>query len=182
MSNLNKFLNPLFLIVGVPILFVAIVAIMVYLPASLAQPQYDFVYMSSDDYYYSTSKNFFVQDGKIQAHILPSTAAQRLANKNFKESEEGKLKSIRTAQFFIFDVKDNVVKPVSFEEVSKLRVNPSLLSPDGYEFIRSKRGGGIVSLFSFNSRGSVYVLKKRLVVIELPIGNQRVKFMGWIVN
>ena len=183
MSNLNKFLNPLFLMVGVPILFVAVVAIMVYLPASLAKPQYDFVYISNDSYhYYSASENFFVQDERIQAYVLPSDVPQKLANENLKEYEKSELKNIRAEQFFIFDVKNKVAKPVSFEEVSKLRINPSSLSPDGYEFIRSRRAEGIFPFFLFDSRDGGYVLKKGLATVKLPIGGSRVKFMGWIIN
>lgn len=182
MNNLNKFLNPLFLIVGVPILFVVIVAIMVYLPSSLAKPQHDLVYMSNGNYYYSSSENFFVQDEKIQAHVLPADVPQKLANENLEKHKERELKDIRTAQFFIFNVETKTVESISFKEASELRIKPSSLSPDGYEFTRSRRTGNIFSFFFSGSNYGGYVLKKGLATVKLPINNQRVKFMGWIIN
>ena len=148
----------------------------------MANPQYDFDYTNGRGYYYGSDNNFFVQDGKIQARILPPEVPKKLANDKLTEYEKDKLRNIQATQFFIFDIKNKTAKPISFDEAQLLQINPASVSPDGYEFTRARRTTGVFPFFMDSHSSSNYILKKGLATVGLPIGVNNAKFIGWIIK
>lgn len=187
MNKSNIFFNPLFLIVGVPLLLIVFIVTLIYIPSWLSSPQYNFVYVSSNSLYGGAIDNFFVQDGKIRAYINPSEAREKLSQlqKTVREYnvEQKRLQDIIATHFFIFDVKKRIASPISFDTASKLRVNPSVASPDGYRITRSRHSDVIFFPFFYGgSRYGAYILKKGFATIELPMRYGNTKFLGWLIN
>jgi hypothetical protein len=87
---------------------------------------------------------------------------------------------------YVHDVKNNQSKEISFEEAQKLRLDPSIKSPDGYEVSRGGYNGGG---FLFSGGGSDYThwyIKgyNRSKQLELKQNSgayyDNFKFLGWI--
>jgi hypothetical protein len=94
-----------------------------------------------------------------------------------------------TPRIYIHDVEENRSKEVTFEEATKLSLDASTMSKDGFE-VRHGRGGGDFLFFdSYSDYNSMYLvgnhaaLKLNLVVNQnmgYYYGNGDYRFLGWI--
>jgi hypothetical protein len=118
------------LIVGIsiPILMILFVAGIIYLPGLFIQPKFNFLYVSGDSYYYPKYQ-YSVQNGK-----LVRSEIQRPENQIYIPPREVKL--------YIYDVAKNESKEISFEEAQKLNLDPSPISPDGFEIVYGSHSEG----------------------------------------
>jgi hypothetical protein len=87
--------------VSIPILMILFVAGSIYLPGLFIKPQFSFLYVSGDDYYYG-QQQYSVQDGKlVKNEIKPPE------NQNYNPPRgESKL--------YLYDVVKNESREVSF--------------------------------------------------------------------
>jgi len=169
---------PLLLALAIPVLMVIGVAAAVYLPGLGHQPSYNFIYLSGDGvaYYGYGGFDYYVKDGQVVKEERPTNP---MNDPYYKDRA-------RNVQMYVHDVKNNQSKEISFEEAQKLRLDPSVKSPDGYEVSRGGYNGGG---FLFSGGGSDYThwyIKgyNRSKQLELKQSSgayyDNFKFLGWI--
>ncbi|MBU6310712.1 hypothetical protein KGO06_02130 [Patescibacteria group bacterium] len=169
---LNDFMkSPVALIVGVPILFLLVVALVGFVPQFFVQPKYDFVYIdpSSPDYY-MREERVSVSSGRL---LVGSSTEAGSVEVRFRRFNTDTWESM----------------PISVEVAQALSYDPSFIAPDGYEVSHVERGGGGVSRFFFvgSSYSNGSIIKKGVVSRPLPItllpryygGSQ---FVGWVIE
>jgi hypothetical protein len=97
----------------------------------------------------------------------------------------------RKAVLFIYDVKTNKTREISFEEAQKLTIDKNAKSNDGFEVAHSYGGGYSVFPFIYSSGGDYgFYLKKDNYSKKIDLSctegirsyyyHQGFNFMGWI--
>ncbi len=172
-----KGFNPVLAVgIALPALLIIILFVVIFLPASLLKPEYDFVYSNEYENYYTPQylHTYRVTDGHI------TKIENTLREKQIPEGDAPNL--------YVYNVAQNTSKHIEFEEAQKLTVDPGPSSPDGFTigFNYSNSGG----FFFFGSSGSEsgYFIKKgnsgkRLT--GLTNGDrysQNVRFIGWVLK
>lgn len=177
--------NPIFLILGVPVLFLLVVGIVGYLPGLLVRPQHDFLYVTSDYYYSGENINYYIDDGALKAYTDPDSLPE-LSGRTPESEEDRRIRALRSMQLHLFDVSDWKSRPISFEDAQKLTYDPASVSPDGYSIERSRRADGFFPFFFIDGGSSEFVLKRGLASRTLPIENQYSYrghgLIGWVIE
>lgn len=184
--------NNLPLIVGIslPLVFIVIISIVVFLPSFFVKPQHDFIYTDSDPYqnygYYGYDqgyKNTYgVENGKIILEPVPVKIDPSLKKEFIVYKGE-------MPTLYRYDVKTNTSHEISLKEAQSLSLDPGPSSPDGYTVSFENRNDGIFEIFgSNNSTSGLFIskgnAKKRLD--GLVYNNQyywyqgNFKLIGWI--
>ncbi len=179
--------NPIFLIVGVPLLFLAVVGLVGYLSQLLVNPKHDFLYVTADNYYYGNANaNFYIENGQLKAHEDPDSLP-RLSNKNPETDADRRIRSLQSMRLNLFDVSEWRSRPISYEDAQKLTYDPAPDSPDGYSIERSEGTGGFFPFFFFDRDSGGFVMKKGLGSRPLPdaVGSYSYRglgFLGWVIR
>lgn len=156
--------------VALPLVFIAIVAVLTWVPSMFIETQYDFIYQYPGNYYYPyRDKEYDVQNGRVV--LLPS-------------DDENEVNT--PTNFYVFDTSKNSASPLSFEEVQKFEIISRTTSPDGYEIATdSYRSGGIIDDILFDTSTRSVRLKKGAASKKLNIDSgsrylYNFRFVGWI--
>lgn len=179
--------NPLFLIVGVPLLFLLVVGLMGYVPKLFVNPQHDFLYVTMDNYYYGNNNtNFYIENGQLKAYEDPRSLPPP-SNKNPETDADRHIRSLQSMQLRIFDVSEWKSRSVSFEEAQKLKYDSASVSPDGYTIEASRGADGFFPFFFVDSNAGGFVMKKGLGSRPLPISTERYSYrgsglIGWVIE
>lgn len=164
------------LVIGllIPLLMIVFVMISVYVPALLTQPKYNFVYGAGGDYY--VLESYAVQNGT-------------LIKKEVKYPPKHIEPPVIEPKLYVYDVVNNTVKEISFDEAQKLNLSSARMSPDGFEISSGSEDYSIFSLFF--SRGDYYGAKyirghgisKRLNMFREDRSWSYInfRFIGWVV-
>lgn len=160
------------LIVGlsIPVVMIVLVAAAIYLPRLFYHPAYNFLYVTSGDYY--AIQQYEVQDG-------------RLMKKNVKRPDA--MASAGEAKLYIYDVATDRNTEVSFADAQNLDLDPDRQSPDGFEIVAAGYRDGFFPFF-FSSDGdycaryiSGHNVSRKL---DLKQGSNSAcdnfRFIGWI--
>ena len=202
--------NPsLFIGFAIPIFMVLFIAGVIYLPRilnSTVPPAYDFVYAAGDGVIYPSygangagyypypiySQNgarlkytYRVADGKVikeesRYDQNPNDkGAQPLWNTTVVDIEP---------KFYVYHVAEEKSQALTYDEVSKLKLDSGPKSQDGYELVRGSYGGGDIFPFFYGGSGdynSQYLKKgsyARKIELDLPQNYYNVFFLGWVMK
>lgn len=160
----------LLLLISVPLALAGLLAAVVYIPQSMANPTQDFVYQSCASYW--CDENYKVRNGSIVPPVEDNT--------NEEESDDiypdrGEL------ELYVYDVSEDSSRPISEEEALKLSVDASTRSNEGYELVKESESGGLM----FGNGESSWVLqdglfRKRVSLVEARPYSDSIKFIGWV--
>lgn len=159
----------LIIAIAIPIALIVVVGLGTWVPSLFLETEYDFVYQHSQDYSYSPTMRYEVQDHHLV--LLPS--------KKNKDAEQPK-------DFFRYDSSEDKIFPLSLEDVQQLNFISSTTSPDGYEISTNNyRSGGIMTEVLFNRPTRSVRLQKGSARKRLKIGSNnrnlyRFRFVGWV--
>ncbi len=171
-----------------PIVVIAGVALSVYIPSTLLQTDYDFVYTScASQTYYSypcdqyLRKRYQVINGSIR--ISPVDLTQDL-NKDGVPDIAGQYND----RIFYHDTKKNESHEISFDDAKKLVLSDLITSPDGVNVSgQYNRSGGDFFPFGGSSSYGYYLVKgnvkKKLQLINTSdqyYYQNNFQFLGWV--
>ena len=169
----------LLIAIAMPIIFIVIISIVVFVPPLFLKPQYNFLYTTNNDYYDYNGRyknSYSIKDNKLVS--IPVTVVSGVS---YKEEQ---------MPLYIYDVKSNTTKQVSFDEVGEYVIDSGPSSPDGYIVKYDYNYGdyGIFGLFGSGRRSNGYVIAKNDNQKQLTgltsdgYSNYyyQFKFIGWI--
>ena len=168
---------PLAVGVLLPLVVVLALVVAVFVPALLANPQYDFLF-TNEGYDYNRVYRFTYQvaDGRI---------ALKPVELHLGEYDHSVIEERPT--LFRYSAHDGAVHEVSFADAESLALDPGPSSPDGYivEYGAS-RGGGFFLFYDSRDSSGYYITKggARKKVPAIPsqggYGYGQPKFIGWV--
>lgn len=173
---------PLIIGIALPILFIAIVAVVIFIPSMSVKPQYNFLYSTDGDRYsygeiYKNS--FIVQNGKITKKAVPVPANIGIPKESFVYKGD-------EPEIYLYDVKENTSRKISFEEAQKLNLDSGPSSPDGYTIKFDYSNNGILEIFGSDGNNSGYFIskgngvKKLNGLVQNYYWENNFKLIGWI--
>ena len=179
MNNKNL---PLIVGIALPVVFIIIISVVIYLPALFVNPAHNFLYSISTDYYaynQGYANTFSVKNNHLV--LVPSQQLTRVGDVYKDTAFRADMPPL-----YEYDLKTDTSHEISFEEASKLTLDPGPSSPDGYQVKYEYNNDGVFELFgSSGTRNSFYISKgssqKRLSGLS---GNQswyegNFKLIGW---
>ncbi len=163
---------PLVIGILIPILMIVFVAVSIYLPTIFVHPKGSFLYAVGGDYY---SNVYSAQNGKLiknEAKYPPNFSGVKTEPK-----------------LYVYNIEKDAAREISFEEAQKIDLNPSSVSPDGFEITSGSNDYSIFSIFF--SRGDHYgskYVQGRGISKRLNLTNEdnrwyyyhNFHFIGWI--
>jgi hypothetical protein len=173
---------PILVGIFLPIVFILIISLVIFLPSLSIKPQYNFLYTGRNDYYNydgGYKNNYKVENGKIALDPVPP-----LTDKNVIQKYKGDM-----AKIYLYDVKNNSSHEISFVEALKLNLDPGPSSPDGYTISYQYGHDGIFELFGSGDNTGWSIVKGRgkKTLIGLSSGSSYsrwydgdLKFIGWV--
>ncbi|MDQ3014506.1 MAG: hypothetical protein M3Q73_01430 [bacterium] len=173
---------PLLIGMALPFIFIIIIAVVVYLPSTFVNPEYDFLYSTNERYYYDRLyKNYYdIENGKIVVR------SYNLSSSTINSYQPRQVEDL--PPLYRYDIETDASREITFEEVQKLNLDPGPTSPDGYTIAYRYNHDGIFELFgSSNSNRGFYISrgkgKKNLPSITMN-GNyyseSSLKLVGWV--
>ena len=191
------------LVIGllIPVAMVVFVACAIYIPKFFIKPHYSFAYAVGSYPEYDEGETVeatpvpTIKNGAT-APIANVDSTKKCIRHSYKVVR-GKITDTVSSsecysyrynttppQFFVYDVKTNTTKEVTFAELQKITLNDSAKSPDDF-IVSNGYGGEDFSMFMFGgNRGeySVY-MKGKIVNKELNISlkdRYNFDFVGWL--
>ncbi|NDE68119.1 hypothetical protein EB052_00770 [bacterium] len=182
---------PLIVAISLPVLFIIIISLVLYVPAMTVNPSSDFIYSyGSDTGYYSTGwyrNTYKVSDGHLVT--VPAYATDKNAVPGASTiPPRGDYPPI-----YRYDVKVGASHEISLDTARGLVLDAGPSSPDGYSVSYEYGRGNIFDLFGSNSEASGYFIskdgaKKRLngivgpngTINQYSYGDQGLKIVGWV--
>lgn len=161
--------------ISIPVAMILAVTASVYLPSLFVKPGYNFLYAVDDNSYFSNKHRYSVVNNKIIKNEVDLSQRRNA----YAPNEEPKL--------FIHDVANNESEEVSLIDALRLKLDPNIKSPDGFEITSGGHGGGFFPFFY--SPGTDYnakYLKGKSIgkKLNLQTGPQQnyysFYFLGWI--
>ncbi len=191
---MKKFLHEnVFLVFAfvLPVAFVVIVGLSVYIPSSRLSTDYDFVYATCGQgfirYPYLCGEylglRYDFEDGVLvekEVDINPNPAAYEF---------ELRAKGGFSSRLFLYDTETDTSREISLEEAQRLALNRNMTLPDGI-MVEYKYGSGIDVFPFINSRssGGYYMTKgkaRRKLNIVNSSGSYNYRnnfyFIGWVI-
>ncbi len=168
---------PLIIGIALPLVFVLIISLVIFLPSLSVKPQYNFIYTTNDYYSYNQAyKNTFAIENN---HIVLQPVSIRAG-----ETYVGTMPTL-----YLYDVKANNSHQISFDEAKNLTLDAGPSSPDGYTIKYQYNNEGIFELFGSNGNNDrgYFVTKnngaKKLTgfpATDYYWSDGSLKFIGWI--
>lgn len=155
--------------ISIPVLTIVLIALSIYIPQFFTNPKYDFLYLVDNSYYYE----YTVNNGALIQNILPK-------NEYYRTSKE--------PQLFVYEVRNNRSKIISYEEAKNLTIDASNKSPDGYTIVNGSSDSEFFPFFFYTGTnyGTTYLKAgnfSKKIDLELDRGNYwNFKFLGWIIK
>jgi hypothetical protein len=173
---------PILVGIALPIIMVLIIAALTVIPTFKIQPEHDFIFATgTNDYYNSYYKfEYEIKEGKIQkvssSYVYPN---------NYTKPND--LKEMDSPDLYLYEVKTERLRKISFEEAQQYVIDQGPTSVDGYNVDFGYRGNyGIGDLFgSSRDNYNAYITKGDAVKgINISVQNQNYysgySFIGWI--
>lgn len=183
---------PLIFALAIPFIMVVLIALSIYVPRLFATPpQYDFLYVINDSempytviegkFYYSPI--YRVENGKLVQRLTP-----------YPESSPDFPKPVPVypqtePKLYFHDVGENKSREMTFAKAQELSLDPSIMSPDGFEVREDYGAEGVFPLFFGSSReygarylvGDYYSEKLNLVKSNTDrYYPYNLRFLGWV--
>jgi hypothetical protein len=151
---------PLIVGIALPIIFIIIISIVLFVPSLYVKPQHNFIYTTLPDYY--SYNQGYQETYKVRdSHIVTERVVPR--------EKETQLSGAPT--LYVYDVHADTSHQVTFDEVKGLAVDPGPSSPDGYTVAYEYNNDGIFELFGSNNENNRFFISK---------GNGKKKLNGLI--
>jgi len=176
---------------ALPIILIAVVALVAYVPSMFFNSNYNFIYATcGNENYYSYKCDSYLQ--KLYSVVNGKLTVNQVAlNIDLDHDGEIDFDKNYSTHIFFHDVKKNVSREITLQEAQKFSLNGLITDPDGVNVSGQYDGGTDVFPF-YNGHSSYnYYLeknksKKRLNLIN---SNERYSyyernfyFIGWVVN
>ncbi len=165
-SDSNNHFKDLFLLFAIPIAIAVIAAFVVYVPRLLANPSYDFIYSTCEDYrcidnYYVDSTGYATQD---YSNSSSSGYYDQSANVRYYVSSNDSTRSLTPS------------------EARKYQLNTSSKAPDGYTLVSENSGSGFLSWGDYDTGWYLKngAKKKKVELTSTNSYTRNVKFLGWV--
>jgi hypothetical protein len=173
MNNKNL---PIIVAIALPIVFLAVILLVVFLPTFSIKPTYNFIYSADGYVSYGYKNKYDIKDGNLVLSPIPLNSYDKVENR--KEAPD----------LFVYDVKNSSSKKISFEEAKKMTFDAGPSSPDGYNVIYEGGNYGIFELFGSDNSNRGYFIskgkaKKRLEGLTTASNyyyNNDFNLIGWI--
>lgn len=176
---MNKQKLPLIIAIALPIIFIVIISVVIFLPSVFVKPAHDFIYTTEGSSYgypnYRTT--YSIKNDRIVSDVVILTK-QQLENNNIQNAPV----------LYRYDVVNDTSHEITFEEAQKLSLDPGPSSPDGYTVSYEYGHDGIFELFGSNNNNNGYFIgkgngKKKLSNVGGP--NERwyqgrFSIIGWV--
>lgn len=176
---------------ALPLLFIMVIFITTFIPATRLSTDYDFVYATcsknrNPGYYYC---NNYLQN---LYDVVNGRVMEREINSGLDSDNDGVLdiNENYSTRLFLHDTELNVSEEISLIEAQRLQLSDELVSPDGVAVERDYSSGGsffpfvrVSSRFGwYLSRGSA---RQKLEIIgdtERNYYRDDLMFLGWVLN
>ena len=167
---------PIIVGIALPIVFIIIISLVIYVPTFFIKPEHNFIYTTTNNGIYgqnSIKQTYTVKNGSLVQERV------QLPSDRFSYSSDEIL--------YMYDVKSDTSHQVSFDDVKDLAFDPGPSSPDGYLVRYEYNSEGIFDLFGGNRGNSGYFIEKGNSRKKLNVlsnsgyayeGN--IKFIGWV--
>lgn len=187
------FKDPVLVIIFLPVGFLLLIALIVYVPRMLANPQYDFLYVDSSNARYNSlgtlAANYEIERGQLTVKV-DSDRARELVEEHYDDySLRNRYQMFESAQLYVYDVSQGERRKISIDEAIDLELSDDDVSPDGFSLNpRERNHYGVFELFGSSNSRHEYTLNKNTISIPVDLDNttrwysQRTAFIGWIIN
>lgn len=170
---------PLIVGISLPILLIAIVSLVIFIPSLSVKPQYSFIYVANDgfyDYDQFYKNTYVVENEHIELKPVP-------VQKDVIFKVRGDAPTL-----YFYDVKNNTSRKITFEEAQEYLVDAGPSSPDGYTVTYRYRTDGIFDLFGSRGNNGNYIISKgrgskKLTSVMFTDQNyyqQNLTLVGWV--
>ncbi len=170
----------------IPIIFLAVVALYVYVPNRVVETDYDFVYATCDggSYYYEKTNCLEFINAHYKVADKKLTYTEPEAGSDFENFAKGK-----KVRIFKHDTEKNISKEITLAEVEKNELSDLVQSPDGVMLKWSYEGSGDFLFFDGGRSESGYYLMKdgkkmKMNTISSPdsyYNDNNFKLIGWVL-
>ncbi len=174
---------PLVFGIALPIIFILVISLVVFIPSLYVNPQHNFLYMTSDVVYGNNqmySQTYVV----VNDHI----ALKSVVNNPNRPQYPYVTYRTDNPPLYLYDVKNNSSHQITFDEAKKILVVMDPMSPDGYTVTYRYSNGGIFEIFGGNNTDSRYVITKGngskkldgLLPADAYYSPGNFTFLGWV--
>lgn len=139
---------PLIIGLALPVLFIIIIAVVVYLPTNFVNPKHNFIYKEQS---YDSFRNDVVIVGD-KLTLAPTNIAEKamVADPYYVVKDYPKL--------YMYDFSKSASYEITLEEAKELSVVKGPSSPDGYSIERNNNHSGIFEIFGSYEDNSGYFI------------------------
>jgi hypothetical protein len=170
---------PLIVGISLPILLIAIVSLVIFIPSLSIKPQYSFIYIANDgfsDYDQFYKNTYVIENEQIALKPVPT-----------RKDVTFKLKGDSPILYF-YDMKNNTSRKISLEEAQEYLVDAGPSSPDGYTVTYQYNTDGIFDLFGSRGNNGEYIISKGrgskkltgLAFTDQNYYQQNLTLVGWV--
>ncbi|MEK7095495.1 MAG: hypothetical protein AAB917_02440 [Patescibacteria group bacterium] len=153
---------PLVIGIVLPIIFIIIISLVIFLPKASLKPLHNFIYSAETPYYsYNNGpyKNTYkIESGRLITQALPINPEY---NKNIVFKADN-------PPLYLYDVKNESAHEITLEEAQRYILDPGPSSPDGYSVGYSYGHDGIFEIFGSDGNDNGYYVSKGNAKRKLP--------------
>jgi hypothetical protein len=185
----------LVLVIGLslPILLIVLFFLATVVPKSLGEPPQHEMLFTTIKYEYENSPvylvDFKVVNSQLMAKVKKNDDKARNYNSKKLMAYNAKTETVREITIDLAKAAEASTDEVVLAETKDLKIDASVISPDGYQLEGSRynNNGLIGGLFGGGSHNSGYRIKKGAVAYKVQTTQQDYyysdfKFIGWVVN
>lgn len=165
---------PLLIGISLPVIVTIAVGLSIWIPTLYAvPPAYDFLYSTNDGY--QVDQQYVVEN-------------ERLVKRPARQYPKDAYPPVYNPVLFYHDTKANKTRSISFEEAKKLKLNASVLSPDGFEVVSGQNNNGFFPMMfgGMNDDRSHYLrghgTAYKLSVSTTEMDYYTFRLLGWVVQ
>ncbi len=141
---------PLIVGISLPVIFIIITSIFLFLPSLFVNPTHNFIY-SMDDTNYGYNQiyknTYAVEQNRVNLKPLPLQTYQTYKGE--------------APVLYLYDVKKDSSHQITFDEAKKYVLDPGPSSPDGYSIAYNYSHNGVFEIFGSNrNTNGLYIEKK----------------------
>lgn len=160
---------------AIPIVIALFAVIATFLPRAMANPKYDFIYVSCK---YDCQPTYRVDDdGRIRSDT--NLKKLELGSSALRDPEY-----LSNTSMYYFSTREDSSKLISIETARQYKLDPSSKSPDGYSLTRNNSSGGFFTSEAYNNGWYLKngMLSKPLESLEKSYYSNNIILVGWVIK
>lgn len=164
---------PIIIGITLPLALIAVIAAVIFIPASLTEPPETDLIMVDNNYAYGAG-HYEVRGNAlvlVEDPVPPNDPYYRKGN---------------PPQLYRYDVETDRMTVITEAEAKKLRLDPSPTSPDGFSLDHGGGNGGVFPFFFFDDGNQGLYLRKGAYAQQMstPAAYDmwRYQFLGWVIE